>query len=236
MNLCRFTEIGQLAFRQQLTEIRDGAHTGRVRDLLDSKINVCQTNIEISDCCPPFSTKADMVSWLEDVFNKSSIDPDERDAGLWTWLAAYMFESLCPLVGGKRKPLADDHYILNLMNHRRTYRHLVAAPWRLKAAAGIYSKLFLGERPYVHGELMEQGMGRLYLMRIPAVAHAIERLYLDPATGKALRGIMSKVPRSGDFRNRLPARVQQLMLTYDLMSVDVDQFLSLLGDEFTPIT
>jgi hypothetical protein len=109
---------------------------------------------------------------------------------------------------------------------------MVVAPWRLYTVAKGNALLFLSEKPYVHGELMEQGMGRLFLMRIPAIAEAMQQLYFDANEGCARRGIMSKTPKRGDFRNRFPARIQQLMLTYDMMSTDASNLVALLGPEF----
>ncbi len=36
----------------------------------------------------------------------------------------------------------------------------------------------------------------------------------------------------GDLRNRFPIRIRQLKKTYDLLSLNADQLIELLGDEF----
>jgi len=233
MRLCRFNDAGIAAFRQYIGDLRAGNAGPALSSILTAPAYTEIMELELPDVCPVFQTKIEIVSWLEERFETTGFHPDERNVGLWTWLAAYIFESICPVrENGKRKVLADPHYVLDVLNHQRTYRHLVVAPWRVFIAAREHSALFLNEKPYIHGELMEQGMSRLYLMRISAVAEVMELLYFDHERGRARQGIMPKVPKRGDFRNRFPRRIQQLMLTYDLMSTDAKQLLALLGPEF----
>ena len=232
MRLLRFNEEGTVAFRNALTDLRSGGTASSIHDLLALSEPVDEVTGDLPDIAPIFSTKLEMTVWLREQFGAAGFRPDERDVGLWSWLAAYLFETICSVQNGKRKVLAEPHYILDILNHKRTYRHLVAAPWRLLEVAPEFPTLFLNEKPWIHGELMEQGMGRLYLMRIPAVAEAMERVYLNPETGRARRGIMPKTPKRGDFRNRFPIRIRQLMLTYDLMSMTTDELMERLGAEF----
>jgi hypothetical protein len=236
MNLHRFKASGIGAFRGRIAELRAGGADAGMHAILRDAGHVERLEAELPEACPVFETKLAMVSWLCDRFAGSGFQPDERDVGLWSWLAAYLFESICPSVNGRRKINADPHYILDVANYRRTYRHLVAAPWRLHAAAGDHASMFLNERPSVHGDLMEHSMGRLFLMRIPAVAETMVRIYQDPATGRARRGIMPKKPKKGDFRNRFHGRIRQLLLTYDLMAMNTDQLMGHLGEEFTSVT
>lgn len=153
------------------------------------------------------------------------------DVGVWAWLSLGFFDSICPLSGGKRKVLADAHYIPE-QDSRRSYRHLLRTPVRVLREVPAHNGLFLDSPIESHGDIMEQLMGRLFLMRYPAVAEAAERMYFDPVRRKPKRGIVPKSPHAGDLRSRFPARVRQLQLTYDIASLSGTQLLPLLGDEF----
>jgi hypothetical protein len=85
-----------------------------------------------------------------------------NDRGLWTWLALYMFEQLCPPgKEGKRKLDKQYRYILS-SDYRHYYRHLVRTPWQLSRDHGPNSRLLLlatndGPDPLRrHGDILEQ--------------------------------------------------------------------------------
>lgn len=76
-------------------------------------------------------------------------------------------------------------------------------------------------------------MSKLYLTRIPCIFEVIDRLYWDATRGRVRTGGLNPWPGSpGDLTNRLPLRIRQLEKTYDLVSLDADRLLELLGDEF----
>jgi hypothetical protein len=155
------------------------------------------------------------------------------DSGLWSWLALYYFDDVCPVgSNGKREPKADPHYLLDANNSRRRYRHLLATPFQIIGELAIYNRILLDLPVSTHGELTEQVMGRLYLVRPPAVQALIDRLYFDPIRGRAKRGIIPTKAKPGDLRNRLPVRLRQLLVTYDVAGMECDDLLELLGDEF----
>jgi hypothetical protein len=150
---------------------------------------------------------------------------------LWSWLALYYFDDICPKVDGRRRPKADAHYIYD-PDHRRRYRHLLRTPYQILDAVPEHNRIFLEQPVSVHGELVEQVFGgRLYVIRIPGVAAAIEELYLDRETGSPRRGYTNR-RRRGNIRERLSARVRQLMLTHDIAGLDGMGLIDLLGQEF----
>jgi hypothetical protein len=124
-------------------------------------------------------------------------------------------DDVAPVRSGARRILADPHYILDA-DYKRRYRHLLATPVRIRREIPRNNSLFLDAPLSQHGEIMEQLVSRLFVMRIPAVAEALQLLYFDQDAGKPKRGIVPKQEQAGDLRNRFPARLRQLTLTYDL--------------------
>jgi hypothetical protein len=179
-----------------------------------------------------FDTKLRAATYLKATL--ATLDPATLflNSGLWSWLALFFFDNLCPKDDGRRKPVADSHYILDPLNHKRRYRHLLATPLQIMLAIPDFNRIFLNADLSHHGDLIEQTMSRLYLIRIPAVREAIDILYYDKTREQAKRGIINKTPRRGDLRNRFVRRIQQLSLTFDLGSMDGGQLVSVLGQEF----
>ena len=60
----------------------------------------------------------------------------------------------------------------------------------------------------------------------------LDRLYWDEDRGKARVGVVGQQVRPGDLMHRFPLRIRQLERTYDLLSLNADQLIELLGDEF----
>ncbi len=177
-----------------------------------------------------FATKADAASYLLDKMAGMDQDGLLRDRGIWAWLSLYYFDEVCPLVDGKRR-VKKPYYYIPSTHHQRRYRHLLATACEVATAIPKHNKMFLAKPVHVHGDTMEQLMGRLYLLRIPAVAEAMEILYFDHKRQKEKVGALSKT-RRGNLRERFPIRLQQLSLTYDLNSMDGPQLVEALGKEF----
>jgi hypothetical protein len=150
---------------------------------------------------------------------------------LWTWLALYFFDDICPLVNGNRNVLEDAVYILDkVFNHQRYYRHLVRTPWLIVSDHGANAKVMLIMRDKgSRSEIFEQLAARQDILGNPTVIGGAYRLYFDPTDERPKRGSGGK--GAGSPR-RLSAVVQQLDLTYDLHACTVEQFLALLPSEF----
>lgn len=181
---------------------------------------------------PGFTTKKQAAEYLHPRLKKLSHPNLFRDEGLWTWLALYYFDDVCPPdASGKRNPVANPHYILDGANYSRRYRHLLATPVMIQDALPDHNRIYLNAPLPVHGDLIEQTMGRLYLVRIPAVREAIDRLYYDTAKETVKRGALTR-NRRGNLRERLVARIQQLSMNYDVSSMSGSQLIDVLGLEF----
>jgi len=230
--LSRLTIEGIDEFRAYLAGLRDDPRLPVPRHLIEdprkSRAIPAAPRINLQ----PLTTKRQAATLLVELLSQVEITAISKDVGLWSWLGLVFFDSLCPESNGTRNVRADAHYILDV-DHRRIYRHLLRTPFELLRAIPVFNRIFLDQPVSVHGELIEQiAGGRLYVIRAPSIAETVERLYFDSQTGGPKRGATSE-RRKGNLRSRLPIRVAQLQLTYDVEGMTADQLIEALGDEFT---
>ncbi len=236
MQIRRLNDKGIARFRDYLADLRkDGSHPVPEYLLKDK-----ESSGEVAGAGeiekPGFKTKRAFAEHIIRALGEIGHENVIRDQGLWTWLSLYYIDDICPAnATGKRKPGQDCRYILDVDNWNRRYRLLLLAPYLILKAIPDHNRIFLDTPLSVHGELIEQvALGRLYLIRLPAVREIIDLLYFDENTGKAKTGIFPKKQRAkpGDLRNRLPIRIRQLQRTFDVASLTGDRLLELLGSEF----
>ena len=75
-------------------------------------------------------------------------------------------------------------------------------------------------------------MKRLFVTRLPCAFEVLDRLYWDEHKNRPRKGATSAKPSPGNLAHRFPMRIRQLEKTFDLMSLNADQLLELLGEEF----
>ena len=148
------------------------------------------------------------------------LDPAKisTDRGLWTWLALYLFDQLCPSGSdGKRK--LDKHYrYLLSSDYRHYYRHLVRTPWQLCRDHGPNSRFLLlatndGADPLRrHGDILEQLGGTQSIIRSrPIIVGGLSSIS-DPLSGRPKKGAAGK---GGGSIRRFARVLRQLDLTFD---------------------
>lgn len=231
MRLRRFKPAGIERFRAQLAVLRQDPRSSVDTAILEDDTLADPVTPAVDVARPGFVTKRDAADYLDSKLATLGRRGLFDDVGLWSWLAMFYLDDVAPVGSGGRKILADPHYILDA-DYKRRYRHLLATPVRIRREIPRDNSLFLEAPLSQHGEIMEQLVSRLYVMRIPAVAEALELLYFDEDTGRPKRGIVPKQEQAGDLRNRFPARLRQLTLTYDLGELTGPQLVQLLGREF----
>jgi hypothetical protein len=157
------------------------------------------------------------------------------DRRMWTSLALFMFDDICPPFASGRKLAKMYSYILST-DYRHYYRHLVRTPWQLVRDHGINSRLLLlssSERPFplrTHGEVLEQLAGRAGVLRSKSLIAEANRLYGDPKTGRPRPRVASK--NVGGTVRRLGAVLRQFDLTYDVEDLRSGVLMSILPQEF----
>lgn len=149
----------------------------------------------------------------------------QNDVGLWTWLALFWFDQLCPAEpSGGRKPRRGDNYILS-DRHRDYHRHAIRTTWLFVREHGPLVRFVFSNALSKRGELTEQLTASPYFLSCKGLIEAVHHLYDDPNRGTWKRGAAGKGP--GVVR-RLAVILNQFMLTYDLHSMDRDAILSVL--------
>ncbi|MDI6854372.1 MAG: hypothetical protein QME75_12305 [Deltaproteobacteria bacterium] len=152
------------------------------------------------------------------------------DQGLWTWLALFFFDQLCPEgPDGKRKPDANENYILN-PDRRRQYRHAVRTTFLFVREYGEDVFFMFCSPAHKRGQITEDISARQYFLGCRGVIEAAGHLYYDPLRNSPKRGAAAKY-RSGTVR-RFGIVLKQFERTYDLFSLSRQQVLELLPREF----
>ena len=182
-------------------------------------------NPETSDALPVpvivgsgiFDSRFDFGVHLQTLFKNHDAAVIGSDRNLWTSLALYWFDHLCPPKPGGRDVGEEYRYILS-SDYRHYYRHLVRSPWYLVHMHGENSRILLvaprkQDHPLsVHGEIMEQLGGRQQVLASRRIIAAANRMYLDPRTNRPRTGVAGSGRGSA---RRFGIVLRQFDLTYD---------------------
>ena len=230
MRFRRFTDAGVEEFSQYIHALRNDPKLPVPSALIADDALTELLTPEVSATPERFSTRMEFARWLDRAFEESDAEVPSLDTGFWTWLAAVLFDQLCPADGhGRRKPGADARYIPDMSRWTRRYRHLLANPYQVlqlhrddpeRAAVALVNPL---HKP---GELTEQFTARLEIIRCPGTIGLATKLFIDPKTGARRHGA------SGNAARRFGKLMNQYTRTWDLQSVEADTFVQLLPREF----
>lgn len=228
----RFRESGIQLFKAFLARARLDPGTPIPQELLEDECvtEVVEPRIDIE--WRNLVTKADAANQLGNLFAPLMEADVANDAGLWTWLSLFYFDVVCPPKKGVRKIRNDYSYVFEPKNSRHFYRHLLFIAWRILRVAPEHNRLLLCSSVSSLDKVTSEVMKRLFLTRIPCIFEVLDRLYWDENKGRPRVGITRPTIKPGDLVHRFPIRVRQLEMTYDLNSLNADQLIQLLGDEF----
>jgi len=233
MNLREFNAAGIEAFRDFLENARQNPATPVPTELLtnDALTTEVQPTVDVEQ--RRFATRAGAAEYLATLLSSVDSGSAAKNGGLWTWIALFFFDQVCPAKNGRRDVKNDYRYIFEPDNPRHFYRHILFIAWRVITIAPTHNRLFLSGSVSSLDQVTAEVMKRLYLTRIPCIFEVLERLYWDEKRGRARAGIVTRaVVKPGDLIHRLPLRIRQLEMTYDLQSLTADKLIELLGDEF----
>lgn len=182
-----------------------------------------------------FVDRFEFGSYLDSLL--SSLDPAtiSHDRGLWTALAVFWFDQLCPATANGIRAIEKEYRYILSSDFRHYYRHLVRSPWQLVRDHGSHARFLLlapSETAYPlrrHGEILEQLGGRQAVLRSRPIIAEASRLYSDSTTGRPRKGVAGS--GRGSVR-RLALVLQQLDLTFDPESMMPGALLKLLPKEF----
>ena len=221
MKLRKLNESGTEEFeRFRNTQPRDESALSSI--VSDARFSE-EIGVEIAVRQQAFETRFEVGKYLDGLF--SGAEDLDKDKGLWTWLAAFYFEQLCP--PGSR-PGENARWVPAVGDFRKYYRHLLAGPYQIYRAYRenpLRALALLATPPHRPGDIVEQLASRQELVTNKSVIEVATRLYIDPKTSRPKRGAASNARRFADTLN-------QLDLIWDLYALDPDQLLRLLPSEF----
>lgn len=235
MELARFNARGIERFREHLGEVRAGHRSDRPDEIL-SDHDACEVlpGNETVDPDRVFGTRLELAEYLSARLERALDGLDMEEAGVWSWLSALYFDTVCPDTGeGNRKPGSDYRHVPS-GDWRYFYRHLIRNPirvYRLFLDDPSAAHIVLCQHPATPGEYVEQLTSRQERITNRGVIESANRLYLDPQKERPKRGMAPNWRKPGTLR-RFVDVLDQLDLTYDLYSMSADDILGLLPSEF----
>lgn len=225
MKLRRLNSIGISRFADWLDSLRGGGTDPTPAYLLEDAecSSEMEWKVEVED--RTFESRYELGEYLVSRLGVCDQRVIQNDAGLWTWLALFWFDQLCPRgPDGNRKPRTNANYILS--DRQRDYhRHAVRTTWLFVREHGETVRFMFSNPLSKRGEVTEQLTARPYFLSCPGLMEAANVLYNDSNRGTWKRGAAGS--RSGSVR-RFGRVLKQLELTYDLYSMDRDEILSIL--------
>jgi hypothetical protein len=233
MELRRFNDSGLNEFREQLLTLKSDPTRDPPWHLLDDLRFTAPAVIGAVVERTVFTTRMEAAVAMNQVLGEPSPPGTDRDTGLWSWLALFHFDSICPRDGdGRRKVGAAHRYILEGTNHKTYYRHLLLGPYLIYRAhrdEPQRAMVLLCQRPDSPGDIVEQLASRQEIVSNPVMMRVATELYYDRVTGAPKRGAGSK--NRGSAR-RLAEVADQFDVTWDLFAVPWHCLLHRLPAEF----
>ena len=226
--LKRLNDRGLAAFAEYIDDVRNGSDAAPPLNLL--------TDAQFSEDIPwavklpnqSFATRYEMGEFLVKYLAPCSQTQISHDVGVWSWLALFFFDQLCPIVSGRRKLREDYTYILS-RDYKHHPRHSVRTSYMLVRDYGDKVAFMFSKGLHERGEIVEQLAARQELVACQGVVETAHALYDDPVRRTFKRGAASK--GKGSVR-RFISILQQFNLTYDLGSLGSGDILSMLPAEF----
>lgn len=226
-----FNDDGLNEFERIVREVREGNLKNIPEDLLfsDSYSEPLEPIVNIKRV--DFKNKNELVPYIVEILSLRGNKHFYFNRGLWSWLAAFYFDNICPVDGnGKRKVNETAFYVLrDPKNYTKYYRHLLAYPCRLFSELDTSSKIFLIGSFLKRGEITEQFGAYQEIALNKGILDAANIMYWDDSVKNLKRGAAGK---GGGSARRLVRIIRQYQLTYDLNSMNGKEIVGLLPSEF----
>ncbi len=243
MRLRKLNERGIEKFLEFLHSVPNNPNLSAPRDLLnhsETSIEVEGEEIEIDE--KQFGSRYAAAEYLFQKLNRVGISGISEDRGIWSWLALFYFDELCPpKKGGDRKPGQDARWVPE-KSARRYYRHLLAGPYRIYKAHSSNpqcASIVLCGPLHEPGEIVENLASRQDLITNAALLSTASNLYIDASTGLPKKGAASRVKIVTGKRRGRPGTVlrmidviQQLDVVWDIFAMSPHAIAQILPREF----
>lgn len=176
-----------------------------------------------------FGIRYEMGRYLVSLLDQCDQREINFDCGLWSWLALFFFDQLCPAgTDGRRQPSQIYNYILS-SDRRHQYRHAIRTTYLFVKEYGETVYFMFSNPLDKRGEITEQLAARQDILGCRGVIEAASNLYFDKLRMSPKRGASAKGP--GTIR-RFGVVLKQFARTYDLFSLNGQQVLEILPREF----
>lgn len=174
-----------------------------------------------------FASKFEAGSYLCGLFADFPSDRLRSDGGLWSWLAIWFFDQLCPLDSkGARRPKDNVKYIARTGDHRFGLdKHFLFFPWKLRALHGELAD-FLLAAPLDRDTREQREWTGYHLSLLTSLIELCRRLYWDEVAQRFKHGARS-TNQPGNLR-RFVQVAKQLEVTYDLNGMSTEEIAALL--------
>jgi hypothetical protein len=230
--LRRLNDEGIRLFSEYLAS---GAHDAPPLSLLENPETSDAMSVQITLGSGLFPDRFQFGVYLRTLFKKLDSSIIGSDRNLWSSLALFWFDHLCPKRANGSRDIGEEYRYILSGDYRHYYRHLVRSPWYLVHVHGGNSRILLiapreQDSPLsVHGEILEQLGGRQQVLASRFIIAAANRMYLDPVTGRPRRGVAGSGRGSA---RRFGIVLRQLDLTYDPEAMPDGGLIKVLPNEF----
>lgn len=233
MQVRRFNDRGTAAFEAFLDGARHGEDSDPPTDFLINPEFTESLSADVAIDASPLKSRRNAAERLASALEPIHESEVEHDAGLWTWLSLLFFDDVAPKSNGKRTVRNDYQYVYAARSQRYWYRHLLFIAWHVFRIAPEHNRLYLDKPVAPLDKYTELTLKSLHITRIPCIFEVLDRLYWLDAEGRP-RTAMTSPERAtpGNLYHRLPLRLRQIEKTFDLISLNADQLIELLGEEF----
>jgi hypothetical protein len=170
-----------------------------------------------------------LAAYVDRILPRDRYDELRIDTGMWTWLAARLFD----LITNGRKKLKEERAYVAGLTFQEFYRHLILGPYFIYFNAKedpARVQVLLYDDPTTMNEVMVQFGSYQTLMQNKSLQAVVQRLYYDTSKKRIKRGAGGK--EAGTPR-RLMDFLRQIELNYDLASIDTDSFWAMIPAEFS---
>ena len=191
--LRRFNEAGIAEFVRRIELLRAGG-SASIDDAFMTADSFSKPVVpEVRLERPAFKTKREAGAYLSERTRRARERHGDNDQGLWTWLAAWHWDAICPAdASGNRRVLNLFHYVYGhgFTSSHNQRRHLVAVAVRLFELAP-HSLLMLETPFHTMPKVVSEISGRVSLTRVKALPALLDKLYWDSKTKRQKPGAVS---------------------------------------------
>ena len=229
-----FTDEGVDRFRLYIEGVRSGVSSEDPSFLWADDALIADVSGTASVEHMDFSSKLDLARYLRTALNETDTRVVKTEPKMWTWLACFFFEQLCPTRDdGTRRVHEQARYVMDC-DFARYYRHAIAGPCIILSSArgdDELVELLLYGPPAQTNDFIGQIAARQRFLQNLAILQAARALYWDEERKLPKRGSSPRKKKPGTLRRFVDLH-EQLDLTYDLFALDGDGILELLPAEF----